>query len=1441
MALVSFGYRVDMSAIDPPMEVGAYIVAYDLDGFLKQKDHLGVITLVGSGAGGPQGPPGPVGPAGLTWSGPWIATQSYSQNYAVGYGSASWWCISNVTGATSNLSPDLDSTHWALLAAQGSPGSQGAQGFLGPQGAQGAIGLNWLGDWIPNVYDLRDAVYYDGSSYVCIASTVGTEPITPDSNSACWKLLASKGDTGLQGPIGATGLGGSQDIFYNLGGTVSATNSTTGIYRTGSLNIGTGTASDSRFVVSSSGGTVSLIVDENGSIYNGDLTNLRFGYNALSGTFSGSFNLAMGNFTSTKYNQTLSYYYDIENGSGYTDGTYSVTTFLYSGEPLIEYPVVLVEVVGGICTTIDVLSIGSGYINGGYDTILTANLPGGSGYQVSVIVDDTSYNLAIGYASLQNNQSYGNLGIGMQTLQQNKTGCYNIAIGVSSLWSNDSGCYNIAIGVSSLWSNTSGGQNTAIGIVSLYSNTTGSWNNSIGYQSLFCNTTGYYNTGVGNESLYYNSVGYSNVGIGTRALYSNRTGYSNVAIGDYALAAYAYAGQGISNNNVAIGSGSLGYNIYGNRNIAIGSEAGSAVANYVDYGRNLSGSASIFIGTNTKPNSASESNQIVIGDSAIGNGSNSVTLGNNNITKTILKGNVGIGLTGPSTKLHIYATQSGAFRLQDGTQASGYVLTSDASGVGTWTASSKNNFATSSFYIKGGTVSAYDTTSAIYRTGALLIGTGSVNSNDRFVVSSSTGSVSFVVDNSGSIYNSDSRFNTKFGYQILLSNTGFYNTAIGFWSLYSNTTGQSNTTLGYQSLYSNTTGQQNTAIGLQSLVSNTTGQQNTAIGLNSLYSNTTGVYNTAIGVNSLFSNTTSYFNVAVGYSSLYSNTSGVNSFGTITGGSGYVTGTYSNVQLTYLSGSTATTYPTATITVGAGGTVSSVTLVTRGAGFKDTTTVMSVAPSSVGGTGSSFSITVSSLRTGDGTAIGNSALYSNTTGGSNVAIGNSALYYNTTGNSNIAIGESSLRLNTTGYANTTLGASSLQYNTTGLNNTAVGYSSLYSNTIGQENTALGYASLYSNTTGYRNTVIGSNALGPNTVGIDNIAIGNNSGQYPIAGGFGVTGSNRSIFIGVDTRPELNNQINQIVIGHQAYGNGSNTVTLGNDSVLRTYLKGSVVIADGTQGNNYVLTSNSSGVASWSASISVNQVSANQLNLFDSASGDYKSIICNDSIFSFRDASNTPVFRIENGDIRLHNSDYDVEATISPSLITNYQVYNLPDESGTLAIRNYKVYTALVSQSGSSATYSISEGELTIGVTYRIDDNSDGLDVTNVGAPDNDLGTYFVATGVDPNYWGTGLLSYNPGTPVVTVLENTIGNVWFKYVNVGTYTINLPYIVAADKVFSICGQVESGGDAFFSKMGLIGYDGITGLPSVLLYSLAYDLTDVELDTEGPLSIEIRVYD
>jgi hypothetical protein len=102
---------------------------------------------------------------------------------------------------------------------------------------------------------------------------------------------------------------------------------------------------------------------------------------------------------------------------------------------------------------------------------------------------------------------------------------------------------------------------------------------------------------------------------------------------------------------------------------------------------------------------------------------------------------------------------------------------------------------------------------------------------------------------------------------------------------------------------------------------------------------------------------------------------------------------------------------------------------------------------------------------------------------------------------------------------------------------------------------------------------------------------------------------------------------------------------------------------------------------------------------------------------------------------------------------------------------YKVYTALLTQSGGSNGQTIGLPPLTIGVTYTILSASPNDDWTNVGAPNNEIGTSFVATGTTPNYFDGGELEYNTGAPVVTVLENTIGNIWFTYTSPGIYSVN----------------------------------------------------------------------
>ena len=169
----------------------------------------------------------------------------------------------------------------------------------------------------------------------------------------------------------------------------------------------------------------------------------------------------------------------------------------------------------------------------------------------------------------------------------------------------------------------------------------------------------------------------------------------------------------------------------------------------------------------------------------------------------------------------------------------------------------------------------------------------------------------------------------------------------------------------------------------------------------------------------------------------------------------------------------------------------------------------------------------------------------NSTGGSNNAFGRSALASNTTGNGNSAFGNNVLQDNTTGDSNNAFGAQSLMRNITGNGNNAFGYNALESNTEGNDNIAIGSVALGHNTTGNQNTALGSGA-------------GDN-----IIGGLPNTTPNNSVFIGYDTTANANNETNQIVIGHSARGDGSNSVVLGNSSITRTRLQGQVIIGSFT--------------------------------------------------------------------------------------------------------------------------------------------------------------------------------------------------------------------------------------------------------------------------------------
>ena len=188
-----------------------------------------------------------------------------------------------------------------------------------------------------------------------------------------------------------------------------------------------------------------------------------------------------------------------------------------------------------------------------------------------------------------------------------------------------------------------------------------------------------------------------------------------------------------------------------------------------------------------------------------------------------------------------------------------------------------------------------------------------------------------------------------------------------------------------------------------------------------------------------------------------------------------------------------------------------------------------------GGATFATDISVNSIRVGKGA--GNQS--------DNVALGNNSLTTNTTGNFNLAIGSASLESNLDGTDNIALGYASLNLNSSGINNVGVGSSTLFSNTTGSSNTAIGTLSLGNISTGTDNVGIGFRSLG--TLGLgrsQNTAIGSQAGYYRGSANLSLLSATGGIYIGYQSRASANAQTNEIVIGTQAVGLGSNTAVIG---------------------------------------------------------------------------------------------------------------------------------------------------------------------------------------------------------------------------------------------------------------------------------------------------------
>jgi hypothetical protein len=172
------------------------------------------------------------------------------------------------------------------------------------------------------------------------------------------------------------------------------------------------------------------------------------------------------------------------------------------------------------------------------------------------------------------------------------------------------------------------------------------------------------------------------------------------------------------------------------------------------------------------------------------------------------------------------------------------------------------------------------------------------------------------------------------------------------------------------------------------------------------------------------------------------------------------------------------------------------------------------------------------------------------------------------------------------------------------------------------------------------------------------------------------------------------------------------------------------------------------------------------------------------------------------------------------------------------VSSYQVFTALLTQSGGSNPLSLSSGAVQEGVSYRVRDANETADFSNVGGPGVGQAfdfTWFIATATaTPNSYGNGQLEYNAGAPVATVLENTIGNIWFTYGGDGLYFVN------SDGLFPITGTAPFIGSAgsVEADIAVIDIRGNSGssmeITSTNSLGSSYDNQLVNT------SLEIRVY-
>jgi len=803
-------------------------------------------------------------------------------------------------------------------------------------------------------------------------------------------------------------------------------------------------------------------------------------------------------------------------------------------------------------------------------------------------------------------------------------------------------------------------------------------------------------------------------------------------------------------------------------------------------------------------------------------------------------GNVGIGTTSPSHRLHVKgsgntnqslflitdsddnsqfridtssADGSPNMRLYDTSGSSKVVFNSNGSskimggnvGIGTDSPSRKLHIAGSGTEVYGrisnSGANSYAGLEFLNDVGSYTVG---IRNDDKFAIANNHsfgGGYSLVLDSSTRISTSTNDLgtqNTIFGYTAgnAIASGAQGNSAFGHEAMITTTTGDRNTAIGYQSLRHNATGGENTAIGYEALraSSGNSTHNNTSIGAYTMYSLSTGNENIAVGNQALYYNATGTKNTAIGRNSMFGASAQSHTGNT---GLGYktleaiTTGNY-NVGIGMDALKSITTGGN-NIAIGYGALDALTTTNNMVAiGYNAGTTV--AHSQAEGGTYVGYKAGEANYSAGHTTAIGYEALMTVTANGYNTAVGSQALKL-ATGVNNTAVGASALMSVTTGHSNTAMGRQAGDAIVSGEQNSLFGYQAGTSLQLGRYNSAFGYQSLNSDQHGSYSTAIGYKALYAQLHGTVNGDTGN-TGVGIGAGYHNVTGTNNT-YIGSQS-------------GQGASGNSNSSNTGVGSNTLTNVTTGYSNVTMGYEAGNYITSGHENTFIGTGAGRRIQtgdeNVGIGHYALSDAVTGDanvgvgYKALGLLTSGVDNVAVGNEAGGAVTTGSYNIFMGDHN----IGSSGMNNHTILGVPDTDRTTILGR----TALHSTSSDYATISHYEYRYS-GVSYGFRQAADGS--TNINSKDNTQ-IYFSVNNaskatIKGNYLGVG--TTNPSQKL-DVVSGTIKADAIMYHGALNVTASRLYGNGANTYFDSAYQINFRSGSTPAQAMIIKTDGKVGI-------------------------------